>query len=230
MAILKEFHHTKVSNEALATFARTSLNHLDLHLDDLYIGRQKKAITDTLDEYNQAFTRELRNSFTKALKKLDMKRDQLLVAILATLEATAAQRVLNENRADAAETLLSLYHKMDSKVKQLSYSEESAHINAFIAAVVALAEETVQSAGIKPLFEALLETERSFDEIYSSKSSSDEQPESIRRLSSIRKDTTSRLDALFSYINMNGIDLPEQYGSTVESLNTLISETMSKAM
>ncbi len=230
MSTLKKFHHTKVANEALATFARTTLTHLDAHIEDLYIERQRKAIYATLEEYNHAFTRELGNSFTKTLKKLDDKRDGLLIAILATLEATVAQRVLSEKRADDAETILALYHKMDSNVKQIGYSKESAQINAFISAVVALSKETLQSSGIKALFEALCETEASFDEIYSSKSSSDEQPESIRRMSSIRKDTTSRLDALFSYINMNSIDLPEQYGSTVVSLNSLIGETMSKAM
>ncbi len=119
---------------------------------------------------------------------------------------------------------------MGSSVKNMSYSEESAQINAFVAAVLALSEETVISSGIKPLFEALQETENAFDAQYSAKSSSDEKHVSIRRMSSIRKDTTTRLDALFSYINMNGIDLPEQYGATVTSLNTLITETMSKAM
>ena len=183
-----------------------------------------------LEEYNQAFTHALKNSFTKSLKKLDGKRDDLLLAIRATLYATVSQRVLNVKRADAAQEILTLFTTMTSNVRNSSYSEESAQINAFIAAVLSLPEESLTNSGIKTLFTTLQETESAFDSEYSKRNSSDEKSEKVRRMSSIRKDTIDRLDALFSYINMNGRDLPEEFGATVESLNSLSGETMSKAM
>ncbi len=228
MRPLKKYRKSLISHKSLATFARSVMSHTE-SLDDIFVQRQRTALVSLLQELDQAFQRILRNSFTQTLAEKDLRRDQLTVALRSILEAAIASAILDAKKAESAQLIMDRMRAMDSRVTKMGYLDESAELNAFIAAVQALGDDLITSSGATQVFNALVEAQADFDSSFNAKDIADETEENPRRTQMIRNDITQRLDALFSYINVNGIDLPDEYSSLIESLNGLIVEVMTKA-
>ncbi len=229
MGAVRNFSHSIVSTKSLVTFARVVQNHVEPLKVDLFIERQIAAIKKILNEMDQAFQRVLISEFTEQLVVKDDRRDALIVALRAHLNAMVAQKVLNEKKAAAAEALLVHMNMMDSRVTSMGYLEESAEINAFLLAVKSLSEETITLSGANMLLSALEEAQIDFDTLFNAKDKAAEESSSPRQLRVIRSALVERIEAVLSYISINAIDLPEEYGSVVESLNGIIDEVMAKA-
>ncbi len=229
MKQLKKFSPSKISHEALASFARTTMSYIVELAEDLFLIRQNEAVIAHLEELDLAFQRILKNSFTQKLELIDYQRDQLIVALRSALRAAIDQAILNTDKAEAAEKIITLVNHMDAKVTTLGYLEESAQITAFFTAVKELQAGVVETAEVTPILIALETTQGEFDALFNEKGATNAAKTEVRRIKDIRKDLTLRLNGILSYVNINGIDLPEQFCEIIESLNALITEVMAKA-
>ncbi len=229
MSTLNKLSHTRLSHEILVTFTRMVMQHTTSHIEEIFLTRQQAALTIHLDEMDLAFQRTLHSSFTQELHQLDIRRDKLIVALRSHLNAAVDQAIIDQPKAEAAQQVILHLNQMDSRVTSLGYLEESAQIKAFLAMIKTVADETLQTSGAAPLLTALTEAQEAFDTTMQQKSNHDENREVIRPIKEIRKDITMRLEAILSYIAINGVDLPTEYAGTITNLNGLITEVMAKA-
>lgn len=226
---LKKFSHSKTSHEQFSYFAQITMSHAAKVPDDSFISKQNEEIKTLIEELEAAFQRVLTNKHTQGINELDLRRDKLLIALRAALNSAVAQEILSPKRADAARAVLVHLDKMDTQVYKLGHLEESVQINAFLLAVKALDTETLTTSTALPIITALEETQTEFDALYTTKTTEDTASQEPRRISHIRNDMVFRVDGLLTYINVNGVDYPDQYDSVISSMNTLIDEVMAKA-
>lgn len=229
MDALKLLSHSKLTHESLNTFARRAMAHVAGFQDDEFITRQTANLEQHVEEMDHAFQRVLKDSFTRALNELDLRRDAIILAIRDALEAAISQSFLNAKKAEAAEKIMALYKNMDKKVTKLGYNEESAQISAFLTSIASLEETVVQTAGVVQLVQALTETQSEFDTTMEKRDGADITQITPRTIRSIRTDMIFRIENILTYVRANGVDLPDQYSETITNINALITEVMAKA-
>lgn len=225
MIDLKKFHHSKTTHKALNSFSRNAISHLNAHSDDATIARHISNLLPTLDEMDKAFQRELVNDFTARIVMLDDRRDKLVIAINSAIRTAIAEEVFDPVRAEAAKELKKIADKMSARVTKLPYQEESAELRAFVTASRDNMDTLMQS-GLVQHIDILDQTVQEFDLLYNEKQEAQAAQENIRQIRAIRAELTDRLDALLSHVRYCGIDMPDQYGQTVEKINGLIIDAM----
>ena len=222
MLKLNTIAYSKFSNKMIVSLSNEIVALCEGYDNDELLVRQTSLLATLSDEMALSFSRNKKSPFTKKIEALEDERKKIVVALRASLVSSVKQGVINPAKATLAQPVLDtvktvFYHSYGSGAKV-----NSAEVASFLD-YASNNEEVIVQCGLQKLVKKLQEVNDAIGALYLEKAQA-KGATVVRSQKAIRIDLEFRIRSICNHVHVNAVDLPDEYGSLLDSINSMIMD------